>query len=180
MKRPERLTVVHASFLLFAAAIIVRAGYVQVYQAPEWREQAAKQQMTSAEMPAPRGSILDAAGTVLVESRPLIRLAVAPREVRADARERLAAAMRAAGIPDATVDKASDTANKWVTVPGRFLAADVASVTAMRGVHTEQILERIPPPLVGLRGLVGHAAPDGPGQDGRARWGCGRARSTHR
>jgi cell division protein FtsI (penicillin-binding protein 3) len=166
VKRPERLTVVHASFLLFAAAIIVRAGYVQVYQAPEWREQAAKQQMTSAEMPAPRGSILDAAGTVLVESRPLIRLAVAPREVRADARERLAAAMRAAGIPDATVDKASDTANKWVTVPGRFLAADVASVTAMRGVHTEQILERIPPPLVGLRGLVGHAAPDGPGQDG--------------
>jgi cell division protein FtsI (penicillin-binding protein 3) len=166
VKRPERLTVVHASFLLFAGAIIARAGYVQVYQAPEWREQAAKQQMTSAEMPAPRGAILDAAGTVLVESRPLIRLAVAPREVRADARVRLTSALEDAGVPRETIRKATDTTLKWVTVPGRFLAADVAAITALRGVHVEQILERVPPPLVGLRGIVGHAAPDGPGQDG--------------
>jgi cell division protein FtsI (penicillin-binding protein 3) len=164
--RPERLTVVHACFVLFAAAIGARAGYVQVVQAPTWRDKAATQQVTAQELPAPRGTILDAGGTVLVESRPLVQFAVAPRELRADQRERLAQGLRDAGVPEATVAKALDTTRKWVPVPGRFLAAEVASVTALRGVHTETVLERVPPPLVGLRGLVGHASPAGQGLDG--------------
>jgi cell division protein FtsI (penicillin-binding protein 3) len=164
--RPSRLTVVHASFILFAVAIVARAGYVQVVQAPTWREKAERQQTVAREIPAPRGTILDAGGTVLVESRPLVRLAVAPRELRPGTMPRLAEALRTLGVPDETIAKATDTVRKWVPIPGRYLAADIAALTVLRGVHTEQVLERVPPPLVGLRGLIGHASPDGPGLDG--------------
>jgi len=164
--RLSRLAVVHASFALFAVAIVARAAYVQVVQAPTWRAKATRQQMTATDVPAPRGPILDADGTVLVESRSLVRVAVAPRELSQATRTRVSAALRTLDVPQATVDKVGDTARKWVEVPGRFLMSDLRELAGLRGVYTEVVLERTPPPLVGLRGLVGHASPDGPGIDG--------------
>ncbi len=166
MTHPSRLTLVHACFLLFAGAIVARAGYVQVVQAPSWRAQAVRQQTTAVELPAPRGPILDAGGTVLVESRSLIQLAVAPRELTAAGRSRLIAGLRTLDIAEPVLAKLADSARKWVQVPGRFLMSDVRELAALRGVYPEAVLERTPPPLAGLRGLVGHAAPGGAGVDG--------------
>ncbi|HYV96650.1 MAG TPA: penicillin-binding transpeptidase domain-containing protein [Gemmatimonadaceae bacterium] len=145
---------------------MLRAAYVQVWQSGTYGERAERQHTTSQAIPAPRGPILDADGTVLVESRPLVELAVAPKEVRASDRPRLVRALRNAEVPPATISKATDTTLKWVPVPGRFLSADVASLISIRGVHTEPTLERVPSPLPGLTGIIGHADPDGEGLDG--------------
>lgn len=163
MKRPNRVTVVHASFVLFAVAVVGRAAYVQLWQAQTWRTQANRQHNTSQALPAPRGAILDATGTVLVESRPLVELAVAPKETRSADRTRLATLLRAADVPDEVVARVADTSRAWVPVPGRYLSADVSTLVAMRGVHTEPAIDRVPTELTGLQGIVGHAAPDGGG-----------------
>jgi len=147
-------------------ALAGKSAYVQLWQAPAWRARADRQHTTSQELPAPRGPILDAEGTVLVESRPLVRMAVAPREVRQDARARLAVELERAGVAKATVNRALDTARAWVPIAGHYLSAEVSTLSQIRGVHFEPVLERVPSPLAGLRGLVGHAAADGGGLDG--------------
>jgi cell division protein FtsI (penicillin-binding protein 3) len=57
---------------------------------------------------------------VLVESRELVRLRVAPREVRD--RARLRQALVAAGVPKPWAARATDSTRKWVEIPGRVAA----------------------------------------------------------
>jgi cell division protein FtsI (penicillin-binding protein 3) len=166
VNRLSRVTVVHVSFLAFALAIVGRAAYVQVWQKTKWDQLAQRQHTTSETIPAPRGPILDAEGTVLVESRPLVHLNIAPRELRKGDRARLTRELKKVGVPAMFVARAVDTSRVWVPIPGRFLSADVATVTSLRGVHVEPQLERVPSPLPGLTGIIGHAAADGGGIDG--------------
>lgn len=166
MNRPSRVSVLHASFLAFALAIVGKAAFVQLWQASAWQSKADQQQTRSRSIPAPRGTIYDAGGTVLVETRQLVRLSVAPREVRAGDRDRLKRALQKAEIPSATITRALDKKRTWVVLPGRFLASDVAGLTALKGVHSEIAMDRVPSPLVGMRGIIGHADADGRGLDG--------------
>lgn len=160
MKRPSRITIVHASFLLLASAITVKAAFVQLWQAGQWEKVARQQHTTSQIIPAPRGTIFDATGTVLVESRPLITLAIAPNEVAKADRSLLAKELKRAKVSQETIKRAMDTTRQWVPVAGRFLSSDVAGVLAFRGVHTAPALERVASPLPGLAGVIGHAASD--------------------
>src|SRR5690606_30216830 len=130
----SRVGVVHGAFVCFAMALVGRAAWVQVVQSEEWRTRARGQQVASAEVPAVRGAILDASGRVLVESRSVVRLAVAPNEVRD--RDALAAALRRARVPEEFVRRAIDQNRKWVELPGQYLSTDVAEAMAMRGVHS--------------------------------------------
>ena len=106
MPRPDRLAIVHGSLVVFAVALIGKAAQVQLFQADRWRESAARQQISDASLPAPRGLISDASGRVLVESRELVHLRVAPREVTD--RAALAKRLATAGIPADWVKRATD------------------------------------------------------------------------
>lgn len=159
MIRVSRVGLVHGAFVLFAIALVGRAAWVQLGQADRWRERARGQQVTPTALPAPRGAILDAAGTVLVESRSLVRLAVAPTEVR-DVRV-LRAALTALGVPAEFVRRAGDRGRKWVELPGRYLSTEAEAVAAMRGVHPTPVLERVPPATDGLRRLLGRVDAEG-------------------
>ena len=46
-------------------------------------------------------------------------------------------AAQARGVPAEWAARATDATRKWVTLPGRFVALDVASIIAMRGVHAD-------------------------------------------
>jgi cell division protein FtsI (penicillin-binding protein 3) len=151
--RISRVGVVHGAFVCFALALVGRAAWVQLAETERWRTRARGQQVASADVPAPRGAILDASGAVLVASRPVVRLAVAPGEVRRPSD--LAAALRRVHVPEATVRRAIDRQRKWVEIPGRFLSTDVADAMAMRGVHVTPVIERVAPPTDGLRRLLG-------------------------
>ena len=176
MIRTSRVGLVHAAFALFGVVLVGRAAQVQLFQTSIWRTKARNQQMAASPLPAPRGMILDESGAMLVESRQLVRLNVAPREVAGDskknpyaAQRRLAALARAlalAGVSPEWVARATDTIRVWVTIPGRYLMSDVSTVVAMRGVHSEPVLERVPPANDGLRRLVGRVDDAGEPVDG--------------
>ncbi len=153
MIKVSRVGVVHGAFVCFAVALVGRAAWVQLAETDKWRVAARGQQVASAEVPAVRGAILDASGSVLVESRAVVRLAVAPNEVRKP--EALAAALRSARVPEAFVRRAMDRNRKWVELPGQYLSTDVAEAMAMRGVHPTEAIQRVAPPTDGLRRLLG-------------------------
>lgn len=149
----SRVGLVHLGFVAFAVALVGRSAYVQLGQTDRWRERARVQQVSSAEVPAVRGAILDASGQVLVQSRAVVRLAVAPNEVQD--LQALATALRSARVPESFVQRTLDPKRKWVELPGQYLSTDVAEALAMRGVHPTESIERVAPPTDGLRRLLG-------------------------
>ena len=78
----------HGAFVLFGIVLVGRAAQVQLFQTSRWRAKARSQQMAASPLPAPRGMILDESGAMLVESRQLVRLNVAPREVVGDLKKK--------------------------------------------------------------------------------------------
>jgi cell division protein FtsI (penicillin-binding protein 3) len=151
-----RLTIILAALVLFAGALVTRAAQVQIGQHERWAN--------AGPLPAPRGAILDASGVPLAESRELVKLAVAPhelRETRAFARR-----LTAAGVDPQWVSRATDTTRKWVEIPGQFLPSEVASIATTRGVHARPVVERVYVTSEGVRRLVGRARPDGGAVDG--------------
>lgn len=159
MIRVSRVGAVHGAFVLFAVALVGRAAWVQLGQADRWRDLARGQQATPTVLPAVRGPILDAAGTVLVESRSLVRLDIAPNEIRR--MDALRTALQRAGVGTEFIRRATDRQRKWVELPGRFLTTEVADLLAMRGVHPRPVFERVPPPTDGLRRLLGRTDGEG-------------------
>ena len=108
MLRPRisRLGIIQGSIALFAVALIGKAAYVQLWQGEQWAARAASQHFAASSLPAPRGDILDGTGTAIVQSRDLVRLNVAPRELRDP--KALRKALLRAGVPAAWVARATD------------------------------------------------------------------------
>jgi cell division protein FtsI (penicillin-binding protein 3) len=164
--------------MLFAVVLVGRAAQVQLFQTARWRAKAEQQQLAASPLPAPRGMILDEKGALLVESRELVKLNIAPREVFGDGKTKktmnagarrlatLARTLARAHVPAEWVARSVDTTRAWVTVPGRYLMTDVGAAVALHGVHSEAVLERVPPTDDGLRRLIGRADDAGMPLDG--------------
>jgi cell division protein FtsI (penicillin-binding protein 3) len=153
MHRGRRIGLLHAALALFAIALVAKAAHVQLWQRGRWAARAARQQVAIRPVPAPRGEILDAAGEVLVRSRDVVRLEIAPREVRD--RVALRRRLERLGVTRGAALRAVDPRRAWVTLPGTFLAANAAAVAAMRGVYATPALDRVYTMPEGLRQLVG-------------------------
>ena len=164
MKAPSRVGVVHLGLAVFVLALLGTAARVQLLQGRRWSASALRQQSTESVIPAPRGDIRDATGETLAQSRETVKLAVAPPEVRDLAK--LRRALLKAGIPADFAARAADPARKWVQLPGRYLALDVAAISAMRGVYTTPVIERAYAASEGTRRIVGRVDQDGRALDG--------------
>ena len=164
MVRLSRVGIIYLSLLLFGGALVARAAQVQLWQRALWAERAERQHFKAAKVPAPRGAILDAAGVYLAQSRELVRLEVAPREVRD--RAALGRALTELGVERSWVQRATDARRKWVTLPGKYLPVDAAPVIAIRGVYSEPVIERVYPRSEGTRRIVGRVGGDGAAVDG--------------
>jgi cell division protein FtsI (penicillin-binding protein 3) len=164
MRRPTRLQLVHGSLALFACALVLRAAQVQLFQADAWRHRAQRQQFAAADVPAPRGNIFDVGGVPIAQSRPTMRLRVAPKELT----DRAAAARALAklGVPREWVTRATDARRAWVEIPGAYLPGDAAAVTHMRGVYSEPGIERVYTQREAMRRLVGVVDARGVAVDG--------------
>lgn len=160
----DRLTVVHAGLVLFLIALLGRAAQLQLKEGATWAAQAKRQHYTPAALPAVRGPILDATGAVLVESRELTRLSVAPHEARdLDA---LVRALQRVGVARATLKRLRDPRRRWIDIPGAFAPADVATLVALRGVYARPVVDRVYVPSGGVRRLVGRLDASGEPLDG--------------
>jgi cell division protein FtsI (penicillin-binding protein 3) len=144
---------VHLSLALFAVARLAKSASVQLVQGSRWTASAQRQQSIETTIPAPRGDILDALGETMAQSRETVKLEVAPQDVR-DLRKLRNALIRA-GVPPDWAVRATDRKRKWVTLPGRYVALDVAPITAMRGVHPTSMIERSYSFSEGTRRIVG-------------------------
>ena len=163
MTRNHRIGIVHAALALLALGVLGKAAHVQLWQGNAWSELARRQHYTAREVPAPRGRIVDASGAILATTREVVSLEVAPREVRDLARLRRALAQ--AKVPAEWVARATDRKRQWVSIPGRYVAEDVAALTATRGVYTTPVSDRTYAMSPGLRSLVGRVQ-NGRGIDG--------------
>ncbi|MDO8500390.1 MAG: penicillin-binding transpeptidase domain-containing protein [Gemmatimonadaceae bacterium] len=159
MVRLSRVSVIHLILALFAVALITQAARVQLVQGKDWAERARRQQYRNGDVAAARGNIFDASGNVLVESREMFRLNVAPGEVK-DA-PRLTRELRRAGVGQEWIRASTDRKRKWVSLPGLYVAADVATFTSLAGVHFVPLMIREYANTAGIRRIVGNLDPDG-------------------
>ncbi len=164
MTRPSRVGIIHLGLALFVVALLVKTAKVQLLEGKRLSAMGAHQQSTERTIPAPRGNIMDSRGETLAQSRETVKLDIAPPEVRDLGK--LRSALQRAKIPRAWVARATDGARKWVSLPGRYLALDVASLIAMRGVYATPIIERAYSFSDGTRRLIGRVDADGKAVDG--------------
>jgi cell division protein FtsI (penicillin-binding protein 3) len=159
MRRISRIGILQAALVAFMVALIGKAAQVQLWQGREWTAKAERQHLERAPLLVPRGPILDATGAVLVESRNVVHLRVAPREVKN--RRALAVALTHLGLGGDWVRRATDTTEKWVEIPGHYLATDVQGILATPGVHPEMLVDRVPIASEGLRRVIGRPPDEG-------------------
>ncbi len=164
MRRISRVAIIHASLVAFVVALIAKAAQVQLWEGRAWAAKAERQHLARTPELVPRGPILDATGAVLVESRRVVQIRVAPREVKD--RRALGAALARAGVPAPWVRRATDTAEKWVELPGHYVPSDVAAILATPGVHPEPLIDREPNVSAGLQPLIGRIGSNGVPPDG--------------
>jgi cell division protein FtsI (penicillin-binding protein 3) len=166
MPRITRSSLVHGALVAFAAALVVRAAHVQLVQGREWAERARRQQYAGADLPAPRGRILDVSRVPLDESRERVSVAVAPREMRDRDRPTLARELARLGVSRSVARRAVDPRQRWVPVPGSWLPGEVAPLTGLRGVHAEPVMIRNYTMRQSTRRVVGHVNAAGKAVDG--------------
>jgi cell division protein FtsI (penicillin-binding protein 3) len=170
-----RASFVHMALVLFAAAVVGKAAQLQLVEHERWRREAERQHVVDVHVAPPRGAILDANGTVLVETREEMQIIVEPHNLGPSRRKGLDGTVRTIDsrvvlrkvlkdlrVPDRWVKRAFNRQQyKWVEIPLRFAPADVARLRNLSGVRLRQRLERVNSTPEGLRGIVGVATASG-------------------
>ena len=152
----DRFTLMECGVALFACAILVKAADVQLIDGGKWAARAARQQTRLERLPAPRGRMVDATGTPLVESREMVSFSIAPREVRASERVALARILKRIAVPPVFARRALDTTRKWVNLPGQYPVSDAGPMIGMRGVTAKYEMARLMAiQSRGVRAMVG-------------------------
>lgn len=152
----DRFTLVEWGVTLFALAILGKAAHVQLLNGGKWAELATRQQTRLERLPAPRGRMLDANGTPLVESRELVSFNIAPREVRHADRAVLARTLKRINAPTTFARRALDSTRKWVNLPGQYPVASAGPMIGMRGVYANyQMVRMMAIQSRGVRAVVG-------------------------
>jgi cell division protein FtsI (penicillin-binding protein 3) len=160
----RRRRVLLALWLGGNAALLVRAAHVQVLDAHLWRDAAERQHLTTHEVAAPRGRILDRDGVALAVSRAVVRVSVAPGEI-ADVEEVRSILTGALGLSVAEARRHTDAAKRWSVVPGAFEPTVLQSLAGVRGVYVERAHQRFYPRGELAKGVLG-AVIDGQGAGG--------------
>lgn len=171
----SRASFVHVTLVLFAAAVVGKAAQLQLVDYEHWRQEADRQHVVEMKVAPPRGAILDATGTVLVETREEVQIIVEPHNLgpsrrrgldgkvrTVDSRVVLRKVLKDLRVPDKWVKRAYNPKQyKWVEIPLRFAPSDVARLRNLGGVKLRPRLERVNSTPEGLRGIVGVATASG-------------------
>ncbi len=154
MIRSRRIGLAHATLALFAIAILYKAARVQLVDGKDWRARAEHQQSTESAVPAPRGEIYDATRKVLAQSREMVRLEIAPWEVKEQ--KKLRTSLASLRIDPALIRRATDPKGKYLVIPGEFLAVDAAQAMQVHGVKSYAQVSRSYAVSAGAQGIIGH------------------------
>ena len=149
-----------AGLLGCGLVLLGRGFHVQVVQASEWRGRAVQQQRDQVSLPAERGTIYDRNGIPLAATREMVRVSVAPQEVKdpATVRRLLRSVL---GLSGADLRRATDPARRWVVLPGRYELTAWADLEGVDGIYLERVMERFHPHGSLALELLGRTAHDG-------------------
>ncbi|HWL41205.1 MAG TPA: penicillin-binding transpeptidase domain-containing protein [Gemmatimonadaceae bacterium] len=153
MAAASRVTIVQGALILFAIALVIRAGKVQVIDGKKWSERARRQHFATSSLSAPRGDILDANGTPLVETREMVRVAVSLPEVRDTAL--VIRLLQRSRLDVSALRSAIARKRRWVELPGVHSASQLSALPSLNGVHITPVLRRVYTPSSGVRRIVG-------------------------
>ena len=135
----------------------------------EWRLRSAEQHQMSRPVPSIRGSILDRDGVLLAQSREVVEVGLAPRELRRDengfAAEASAALQSVLGLSPAEARRRTSSDDAWVVIPGRYPTTVRAGLEDIRGVYLGRGYERYRPHGDLVAGVLGGTL-DGTGAGG--------------
>jgi cell division protein FtsI (penicillin-binding protein 3) len=167
MAKPEvRLTVVGLSLAVGLAALVARAGQVQLVDGGGYATKALAQRTDSVELPAPRGAIYDRTGVPLATTIERYRVGVNPDALRDPARDAQRIA-RQLGLSEREVRRA--LRKRYAYFHGPFSSAQVHPLRAVTGVDLSPELGRSYPDPDFARPVLGR-----PGADGRSASGVER------
>jgi cell division protein FtsI (penicillin-binding protein 3) len=164
----------HLSLVAFAAVLLVRSARVQLVDGDRWQQVADRQHLQADTLRAPRGLVEDDGGEPLAVSREVLRLTIAPNQVRPPTAQRndrdsLARELAALGVSRDVIRKALDSTRRYVAVPGLYLPSEVRRLRAIRGVRADWAMQRLTTGTPGLRRLVGTVDAEGNARDGLER-----------
>ncbi|HEY4130440.1 MAG TPA: penicillin-binding transpeptidase domain-containing protein [Gemmatimonadaceae bacterium] len=154
MIRSRRIGLAHATLAIFAIAIMYKAARVQLVDGKDWRARAEHQQSTESTVPAQRGEIYDATKKILAQSREMVRLEIAPWEVKEQ--KKLRSALASLKIDPALIRRATDPKGKYIVIPGQFLAVDAGPAMQVHGVKSYAMVSRSYAVSAGAQGIIGH------------------------
>lgn len=159
MAKPSvRLTVVQVAFALGIAAVLVRAGDVQLVDGARYQEQARENRTATVVLPARRGTVYDRSGAPLAMTEESFHVGIAARELRDPPHDARTIATQL-GISTAEVRRA--LRKPWAYFNGPFSSAQVYPLRAMRGVHLTSEFTRFYPDPDLARAVLGRPAADG-------------------
>jgi cell division protein FtsI (penicillin-binding protein 3) len=159
MAKPEvRLTVVGVAFAAGLAALVARAGQVQLVEGGRYAARASSQRTDSLELPAPRGGLYDRSGVPLATTIERFRVGVNPEALRDRSRDagRIA---RQLGLSEREVRRA--LRKRYAYFHGPFTSAQIYSLRGMPGVDLSPELGRSYPDPDFARPVLGRPAADG-------------------
>ena len=123
-------------WLVGCLLIVVRAASLQVIHGAYWAEKALSQHEQALEVPSRRGSILDRNANPLASSTEMIRVGVAPGELRKESRDRdIALLASELSLPRKTVRAMSAPDKRWVEIQGGFPPRVRESLESVTGVY---------------------------------------------
>lgn len=102
-----RLIILRRFVLVGLGILVLRLGYLQLWQGQTYRQLAEKNRLRLIPQSAPRGLILDRAGRRLATSRTVFRVAAVPQDLPADAPRAPRGARRAGVLQEETHERSS-------------------------------------------------------------------------
>jgi cell division protein FtsI (penicillin-binding protein 3) len=161
-----RLGFVQAGLLAALAALVLRAGQVQLVEGRRHAAEAAAQRTEHVVLEARRGMLSDRHGTALALTQETYHVGIAPNELR-DPRGDAALLARRLRVSPRDLDRALRRRYAWFAGP--YTALEVESLRAVRGVHLEPVLRRFYPSAEFARAVIGRVGDDGLGASGLER-----------
>jgi cell division protein FtsI (penicillin-binding protein 3) len=158
-----RAQVIQVGMFLALAALLGRAGQVQLVQGTRWSTEARVQRTEHIVLAAHRGTLLDRHGIALARSQETYHVGVAPNELRDPARDAAFLAERL-HVP---LSEVRDALRKhYAYFAGPFSATAVQPLRGARGVHLEPVANRFYPRPELAQAVIGRLGNDGRGSSG--------------
>jgi cell division protein FtsI (penicillin-binding protein 3) len=157
-KPSVRLGAVQLVFALIAALVIGRAAQVQLVRGADYAAKASAKRTDVRELPAPRGTIYDRTGHVLVQSIERFSVDITKREME-DLDSAMEVVARELGVSRSQLRR--EFRREFGYFAGPFTSTQVQALRQLDGIHPRLRLERFYPDFNLARQLVGYPSAEG-------------------